>query len=555
MPLFELEASPRGRVRVFVRAQLPLLLATGFVVAVVFVAVPAAMASSVFLLGVAAIVMASLAAIALPWERVTPNALMSVAVVDVVGVGFIRAELLPLLPSVGMLAIFPILWLAYGFHRAAILLAVAGALLITTYGFVYQGTWPSTALEWANVVTLPVLIIGVAVVVNAASSQLRRNRQRLLVALEALADALRASQDNELLSRAILDTVTAGVAFYDSGNRLVIANKPASTLVELVGFRLDQPPYAGNNVLAADRTTAIPFDEQIIPRALRGETIDEHVEWLGPPGGQIAIMASARQVYRADGDLLGTVIVAYDITELAQAINIREEFLTTVSHELRTPLTSMTGYLELLQDSLSATDTTSARYLEVVARNTGTLRDRIADLLAATETESPAHFNSVDLSAVVDDAVRLLSDQASSRQQLIEVQRANKAPAWIRGDTRQLRKAIAELLTNALKFSPPESRITVEQTGTAAECVLTVRDQGPGLTRGEQAQMFDRFYRTGFARSNAIQGFGLGLALVKNTVDNHHGRITVASAAQHGSRITVAIPREPTSAAPASRRA
>lgn len=546
MPLFEQEVSPRGRLRVFVRAQLPLLVVTGFIVVVVAVAVPTVLRSPVFLLGVGVIAAASLAAAVLPWESVSPNALMSVAIVDIAGVAFIRAELLDVIPSIGMLAIFPILWLAYGFHRAAILVAVGGALFITSYGFAYSGMWPSTALQWANVITLPALIIAVAIVVNAASSQLRRNRERLLVSHDAQAAALRESQDNELLSRAILDTVTAGVAFYDADNRLVVANDSASALVGLVGFRLDQPPYAGENVLAADRSTTIPLDQQIIPRALRGEVIDGHVEWLGPAGAQVAIMASARRVHRPDGDLLGTVIVAYDITELAQAIDIREEFLTTVSHELRTPLTSMTGYLELLEESLPASDATSLRYLEVIARNTKTLRDRIADLLEATEAESLTEPRSVQMGAVVDAAVLSVSEIASSRGQLLDVRRNDAAPAWVRGDPVQLRKAVAELLTNAIKFSPTESRITVEQDTTDADVIVTVHDRGPGLSKGERAQMFDRFYRTAFARSNAIQGFGLGLAQVKNTIDNHHGRVSVASALQRGSRITVSIPRDTT---------
>ncbi|PSL38174.1 signal transduction histidine kinase [Labedella gwakjiensis] len=546
MPLFEQEATPRGRLRVFVRAQLPLLLATVFVFVVAVVAVPSALTSSVFLLGVGSIVAASIAAAAVPWETVSPSSLISVAVVDIAGVAFIRAELLDDIPSIGMLAIFPILWLSYGFGRPAILLAVGGALFITSYEFAYNGTWPSTALQWANVITLPALIIAVAIVVNVASSQLRRNRQRLLVALDSQAKALRDSHDNELLSRAILDTVTAGVAFYDADNRLVVANDSASALVGLVGFRLDEPPYAGVNVLAADRTTTIPFDQQIIPRALRGEAIDEHVEWLGPAGAQVAIMASARRVHRPDGDLLGTVIVAYDITELAQAIDIREEFLTTVSHELRTPLTSMTGYLELLEDSLAVTDTTSARYLEVISRNTKTLRDRIADLLAATESETVVDPRSIHLGAIVDDAVSAVSELATARGHLVDVRRTHAATAWVQGDPGQLRQAFTELLTNAIKFSPPESRITVELDTTDAEVIVSVHDRGPGLDRGERAQMFDRFYRTPFARSSAIQGFGLGLAMVKNTIDGHRGRVSVASAEGRGSRVTVAIPRDKT---------
>lgn len=544
MPLFEREATPRGRLQVFNRAQLPLLAGTLFVGLVVAVAVPESLTTPLLLPGIAIIVLASIAAAALPWERGAPSALISVAVADIVAVAFIRAELLADLPSVGILAIFPILWLSYGFRRSVVIVAIVGALFITSFGFAYQGNWPSTVLQWANVLTLPALIVGVALVVNAAASQLRRNRESLVIANARQAEALRTSQDNELLSRAILDTVSAGIAFYNADNEFVIGNRPAEQMVDIVGFRLDEPPYAGDNVLAADRATSIPHDQQIIPRALRGEEISNHVEWLGPPDQQIAIMASSRQVHRADGELLGTVIVAYDITELAQAIAIREEFLSTVSHELRTPLTSVSGYIELLEDSIDPADAVSRRYLEVIARNTENLRNRIADLLASTDTDTPVSGTRVDLHDVVDEAVAATAESAQRRHQTVEVHRDAASPALTRGDRGELRHAVAELLDNAIKFSPDDSRITVAYSSTATEHTIAVEDRGPGLSRGEQAQIFDRFYRTAFARANAVQGFGLGLAHVKATVERHGGRVSVANALPHGSRISISVPRE-----------
>jgi signal transduction histidine kinase len=549
MPLFESEATPRGRVRVFVRAQLPFLLGAGLVALVVATAVPAALANTVIQLGFAIIVVASIAAVALPWERTVPSALIVVAVADLVAVALLRAELLSALPSVGMLAIFPILWLSYGFRRMVVVIAIVGALFITSFGFAYQGAWPRTTLEWANVVTLPALIVGVALVVNAAASQLRRNREHLVISNARQADALRQSQDNELLLRAILDTVSAGIAYYDADNRFVMGNRPAAELVGVVGFRLDQPPYAGDNVLAADRATPIAYDEQIIPRALRGETISDHVEWLGPPDRQIAIMASARQIHRPDGALLGTVIVAYDITQLAQAIAIREEFLTTVSHELRTPLTSVTGYLELLEDSIDPTDTASAGYVSVISRGVEKLRDRIADLLAATDSESALDVGPVEVSSLVDDAVASVASAVERRRQTVAIHRDPQADGWIEGDRARLLHAVSELLANAVKFGAECSSITVTQSSTGGEHTIAIEDSGPGLSRGEQAQMFDRFYRTAHARLGAVQGFGLGLALVKATAERHGGRVSVSSSPGDGTTISLILPAAETARA------
>ncbi|MCS5497728.1 ATP-binding protein [Cnuibacter physcomitrellae] len=542
MPLFEMEATPRGRRRVSVLAQLPLLLGSAFVTGLVALSLPHELLSPTLLTGLALIVMATALAVALPWERWNPNTLIAVAVIDIVGIALIRAELLDQLPSVGILAIFPVLWLAYGFRPWAMAVAIGGALVITSFPFVFRGRWPTNALEWSNVVLLPALIVGVAIVVNLAAAQLRRNRQRLVESMDAQAAMLRLSQDSELLSRAIIDTVNAGIAFYAADARLVVANRQAADMARLAGFELERPPYAGDDVLMADRETTIPYDQQIIPRALRAEEIADHVEWVGPADEQIAIMASSRRVHRPDGELLGTVIVAYDITELAQAIEVREAFLSTVSHELRTPLTNITGYLDLLEDSIDPADSESASYLRVVLRNAAELRDRIDELLAATSTTSPLALEPSDVGAVLDRAVAALHDRARSREQRIHVVRDPTADTSARADRERLQRALEEIIDNAVKFGPVGSTITVTETVMPSSIAITVEDSGPGISRGEQTRIFDRFYRTPYAHHNAIQGFGLGLTLAKSTVAAHEGRISVRSTGA-GTALTTTIPR------------
>ncbi len=548
MPLLEVGTTPRGRLKVFVRAQLPLLVGTVFVVALTALPIPVDVGSPLLLSGLAVVLAASVLVLAVPWEGLPAIAMIGVPLLDVVGVALIRAELLPVLPSAGMLSIFPVLWLAFAFGRRGIAVAVLATVFITSFPFVYRHDAPDDLLDWANVVTLPVLIVGVALVVNFASAQLRRSRRRLVEANEALTEALARSQDEALLSRAILDTVSTGVAFFDASNRLTLSNRHAQEFASLVGFELGRPPYSGDRVLNADRSSPIPPEEQIVPRALRGETLVDHVEWVGPPDRQRAIVASSSRVRRADGELLGTVIVAYDITELAHAIEIREEFLSTVSHELRTPLTNVTGYLELLADALEApgapgpVDPAARGYLDVVARNAELLRRRIDELLAATESTLPPVKRPTNLTELLRGAASAARRVADAKEQTVELRQHTDAECIIDLDPERIARALREVVDNAVKFSAPGTTIGISHDCADGRATISITDQGVGMGRAEQTRIFDRFYRTPYARRHAVQGFGLGLTLARSIIASHDGSISVQSDPASGTTMTITLP-------------
>ena len=545
MPLLEVGTRPRGRLKVFVRAQLPLLVGTVFVAGIAALPTPVDFGSSLLLAGFATVLVASLLVLVVPWERLPPIALIAIPLLDVVGVAFIRAELFPVLPSSGMLTIFPVLWLAFAFGRRGIAVAVLSTVFISSFFFVYRQSWPDDLLDWANVITLPVLIVGVALVVNFASAQLRRNRRRLVEANEALTEALARSQDEALLSRAILDTVSTAVAFFDGSNRLTLSNQQARDFAELAGFDLVTAEYSGDRVLSADRTSPIPPEEQIVPRALRGETLLEHVEWVGPPDRQRAMVAASSRVHRADGQLLGTVIVAYDITELAHAIEIREEFLSTVSHELRTPLTNVTGYLELLADELDAQsprETAARGYLEVVARNAELLRTRIDELLAATETTLPPAKRPTDLTELLRGAATAARRVADGKNQTVELRQHTEEECLVELDPDRIARALREVVDNAVKFSAPGTTIGISHDGSDGRATIAISDEGVGMGLAEQNRIFDRFYRTPHARRQAVQGFGLGLTLARSIVASHDGSIAVHSTPAAGTTMTITLP-------------
>lgn len=540
MPLFELETSPKGRMRVFVRAQLPFLIGMVFVAVMVALSAPDLDHPPLLLAAYAVALASSAAAAAVPWERHNRAWMITIAVADIIAVALMRAELVSVLPSAGMLAIFPILWLAYGFPWYGIVVAVLGAGFITSFTFVVRDVWPTDFLAWANVITLPAIIIAVAVVVFVAAGHLRRGAARLATAHAEQATALREAEDAQLLTRSILQTVDAGIGFYDAENRLVVSNRHAEEMSALSGGRLDREPFAGDEVRGADRVTPLPYAEQVIPKALRGELGDQHLEWLGPVGRQIAIAASSRRVYRDDGVLLGTVIVALDVTELADAVEVREQFLRTVSHELRTPLTSIIGFLDLIEDALEDRDTKLRNYLQVVSRKMQDLMERISEMLSAASLDQPLTFHAADLVDIAASAVAKAEPLTVGREMTVRIHAPQRLQAS--ADASRLQRAVYEVLTNALKFGETGSRVDVHVTDEAGRARITVVNRGYGITASELPRIFDRFYRTPFARAQAIQGFGLGLAVAKNIVAGHGGEIVVDSTPGETTSVAVEVP-------------
>lgn len=546
VPPLNIDDTLRGRLRLFVRAQLPFALGLACVVVAIAVASPDSLMDPVVLGGIAVALVATSAALLVPWERIPKSWTIVIAALDIVTVALVRAEILPVLPGATMLAIYPMLWAAYSFEWWGVALAVFGSALIVGLRFVYAGAAPQDAVAWTNAVMVPLAIVGLSVIAVVAARELRRYVQRLAEAHDAQTAALHEARDAESLVVGILETVDASVAFYDREGRVTVANAMARLMSQKLGFRLDATPYAGPGVFAADRTTPVPNDEQLIPRALRGEVIRSNLAWVGPPEAQVALLGSASPVRRQDGSVQGTVVVVLDVTELAEAIEVREEFLRTVAHELRTPLAGVTGFLALIEDAIDPADAKLHGYIEVVTRRTDDLMQRLADLTAATTCNEPIRLDDIDVRAVITAASCRVAALADASANTIEIAAAGAARAL--ADPAKLEMVITELLTNAVKFGQPGRPITVSLADADDRVVIAVSHEGPGLTEAERRRVFDRFYRTPSARSRAIQGFGLGLTNVRAILLAHGGGIRIDSAPGQRTTFTIDLPVPDTAA-------
>jgi two-component system OmpR family sensor kinase len=227
------------------------------------------------------------------------------------------------------------------------------------------------------------------------------------------------------------------------------------------------------------------------------------------------------------------------VERLRRLIELQRQLLADTSHELRNPLTVIRTDLDLLKESLDQdTRQEVAAEAEEVARRMSRLVDDLL-LLARHEATSPAELLSVNLEALAREAVDRFRQLAPEHTIDLETE-----PVAVRGDPDRLRQLVANLLDNAVRYTPPGGRVGVEVARDGAQACIAVEDTGVGIEPEHLPKIFDRFYRVDPARSRATGGTGLGLAIVKHVAETHGGHVRAESEPGRGTRFTVTLPAE-----------
>jgi heavy metal sensor kinase len=219
-------------------------------------------------------------------------------------------------------------------------------------------------------------------------------------------------------------------------------------------------------------------------------------------------------------------------------------FTADVSHELRTPLTAIRSVGEVgLGDHPS-----EQGYREIIgsileeADRLTLLVDTLLSLSRADAGEAPLHREDVDLLALAREVAGHLGVLAEEKEQALVIEGSEPVP--VDADRLVLRQALVNVVDNAIKYSPPGSRVRVVVTGDAAIGRVDVIDAGPGISAAHRERIFERFYRVDKGRSREQGGAGLGLALARWAVTAHGGRIEVDSMEGEGSTFRISLPRE-----------
>jgi two-component system sensor histidine kinase SenX3 len=237
-----------------------------------------------------------------------------------------------------------------------------------------------------------------------------------------------------------------------------------------------------------------------------------------------------------------------DVSEQRRLEAVRRDFVANVSHELKTPVGALTLLAEAVQDA-SDDPATVARFAGRMQHEGARLTRLVGELMELSRVQGVDPMPgaaSVEIAPMVEESVdrsRLAAEQAG-----IEVDVRCEPDLVVRGDARQLGTAVANLVDNAIAYSPRGTRVVVTACAAsdhqARPCVdIAVADQGLGIAEVDLDRIFERFYRVDPARSRATGGTGLGLAIVKNIVTNHLGTVDVRSVVGAGSTFTIRLPR------------
>ncbi len=275
-----------------------------------------------------------------------------------------------------------------------------------------------------------------------------------------------------------------------------------------------------------------------ISAAIQAAAADGHSEVRAERAGRVYQFDISR--ITSDGKFLGTVILAFDITEQEFAERNRREFTANVSHELKTPLQGIIGSAELIENGMVKPEDLPrfVGHIHAEAARLVTLIDDIIRLSQLDEGDAMP-TEPVDLLAVSQEAAENLHDAAAARNVTVSV---TGQPAVLPGVRRLIYEIVYNLCDNAIKYNRDGGRVDVTVAADAGGSSITVADTGIGIAPEHQSRVFERFYRVDKSHSKASGGTGLGLSIVKHAVQYHHGRIELESTPGTGTTIRVVFP-------------
>jgi two-component system sensor histidine kinase SenX3 len=279
-----------------------------------------------------------------------------------------------------------------------------------------------------------------------------------------------------------------------------------------------------------------------------GVAREEEMQVPRPPLGRGRLDLRVRVATLGTGAVL---VLVDDLSEERRVDAVRRDFVANVSHELKTPV----GALALLAEAvMSASDDPEAvrRFaarMQTEAVRLSALVNDVIDLSRLQGDDPLSHADPVSVADLVAQATDELRTLASAHD--IELVTAWSEGLWVYGDRPQLLMALRNLLSNAVSYSPPHTRVAVAARADEGDVVIDVKDQGIGIPPADQDRIFERFYRVDPARSRNTGGTGLGLAIVKHVCRNHGGECSVWSELGEGSTFTLRLPSYSGPTAPA----
>jgi two-component system phosphate regulon sensor histidine kinase PhoR len=224
---------------------------------------------------------------------------------------------------------------------------------------------------------------------------------------------------------------------------------------------------------------------------------------------------------------------------------IRREFVANVSHEVKTPITAIKGSVETLQDAPQCQSSEITRFLDIILRQADRLNAIVEDLLSLARIEQESEREKIEVeTARLADLLRAATEACQSKAgaKSIDLQLECDDDLTVRANGQLIEQAVLNLIDNAVKYSPDETRVRIRGEQRDHGAVIEVIDEGVGVEAEHLPRLFERFYRIDKARSRSLGGTGLGLAIVKHITQAHGGGVSVDSTPGRGSTFRIHLP-------------
>ena len=348
-------------------------------------------------------------------------------------------------------------------------------------------------------------------------------RRRLATIIESMMDGIITTDTN---GKVILINTSAG-DMIDAPENEILIGKDALKLLNISEYE-----SIGEIIEAEDSllVNASEDDEDLLLRAEFSKILKEENEDLS----------------QVSTELEGYIIVLYDVTDQERQERERREFVSTVSHELRTPLTTMNSYIEALEEGVINDKELAPQFIDTIHKETTRMIRMVNELMQLGKMDiKEEHYDKefIDINKLIE--------QISDRFELTHPEKnfikyIPKTPIFVEGDQDKLTQVFDNIMNNAIKYSPNGKNITVRvrQNYNHNRVSISIKDEGVGIPLVHIDKIFNRFYRVDKSRQRTMGGTGLGLALAKNIVEAHRGRIWAQSREGYGSIIFVTLPCE-----------
>lgn len=324
---------------------------------------------------------------------------------------------------------------------------------------------------------------------------------------------------------------------------LIVASVAVASVISVVGLRLGWPLWLRPLVASVIGVGMV----QVLARGMTSP--------LRVMARQAAAMAKgdySARVQATSHDEVGQLAVAFNrmAGELAATDRLRRDLVANVSHELRTPISALQAVLENLVDGVAEPDPETLQVMLGQVERLGRLVSQLLDLSRLEAGAVPLQQHPFEVAEVLEQAAAECRLHAGRAVVEVEVEPHELLAC---GDAERVHQVVANLLENAVRYSPPEGTVTVSARPAprGEGVVIEVRDEGPGIPPEEASNVFERFYRTDAARSSDHGGAGLGLAVSRWIVDLHGGEIRAEANRPRGCRMVVSLPGGPPELRPA----